>query len=71
MRAEAVRIISLAHQRTVCIDELSEFEQGFVESVLYRMGVPFARASRDQFAAALSELDRYVRERRPTMVDDD
>ena len=59
------------HQRTVDIEELSDFEQGFVESVLYRMGVSVARATRNEWAAALGELDRYVRERRPTMVDED
>jgi hypothetical protein len=71
MRAEAIVVVSPAQQRTVRLHELSEFEQGFVESVLYRMGVPFDHATRDQFAAALGELDRYIRERRPTMVDDD
>ncbi len=71
MRAEAITVVSPAQQRTVCLHELSAFEQGFVESVLYRMGVPFTLATRDQYAAALGELDRYIRERRPTMVDDD
>jgi hypothetical protein len=71
MRAEAITLVSTAQARIVRRRELSDFEQGFVESVLYRMGVPFERATREQFAAALSELDRYVRERRPAMADED
>ncbi len=51
-------------------EELTEFEEGFIEAILYRERVPFGKATPEEFERALDELDRYVSEQRPDLIDE-
>jgi hypothetical protein len=49
------------------IDKLDDFSLGFVEAILYRMGIDFGQATPQQFAGALGELRDYIRRHRPDL----
>ena len=46
------------------IDELSEYEHGFLDCALHRMGVIGREPTAEEFSLALFELDDFIREHR-------
>jgi hypothetical protein len=52
------------------IQDLTEYELGFIDSTLYRMGIVGRHPTMEEFALAVSELEAFVSRHRSHLMDD-
>ena len=50
------------------MQELTEYELGFIDAVLYRMGILGRDPSCEEFAAAMGELEDFVSRHQPQLT---